>query len=184
MNYRQIPRELVRLFSSVIWTYLITFIWLQDNTGWKGPCEVSSPIFLFKGRINKLKFGCSELSGQALKTTTGRDLHHLSGPQPHCWFISVTSLNLLSLLGFMPVVSRSPAMHHCEECWPPCRYQGAAVRSLQNHLPSRLNKPLSISLFSPGKCSSPLRPGSSPLNLLQFINIFHVLEGPKQNVLF
>lgn len=65
----------------------------------------------------------------------------------------------------------------------PCRHCGAADRSPENHLFSRLDEPWSLSFSLQGKCSSTNHCGGPLLSSLQAIIVFPVLGGPKLDTL-
>lgn len=147
-----------------------------DNTGWKGPCEVSSPILLFEGR-STTNTSWSVVQSSLEKYHRWR-LYHLPVLQSHCSFISVTRLNLSSLLGFRSVVSCFPIMHYCEE-------HGCFISLLDLLSRSCCWVPAKSSTLHPSACPhqssvpAPEHLGDPPLNLLQFISIFLVLGSPN-----
>lgn len=79
-------------------------------------------------------------------------------------------------------------MHVCEKPGSvflslPCRHCGAADRSPESYLFSRLGEPWSLNLSSEGKCSSTNHCGGPLLSSLQAIVVFPVLGSPKLDTL-
>lgn len=158
----------------------------QNNWGWKGPQEISSPISFSKQ--SQLWYQTKLLrafSSWILKTSKDGNSMTLLCRLLHCLAVLMgRNFILCSQIcsNFsLPVIAYSPRMHHCEEpaLSPASLFvgTGASGRCPWSCLFSMLNKSCFSSLRA--SASPPNHPGGPLLNLLVLINAFLVLERTK-----